>query len=129
MNVQKSKFLIASITMALAVAIGAFGAHGVKPYLSEYGTEIYKTGNFYHFIHGIALFIAIYSINNTKKLNIVFYGFLIGIILFSGSLYFLALKETISFVQSWFGAITPLGGLLFIISWLVMGFNIFIKKN
>lgn len=129
MNVQKTKYLIASIVMALAVALGAFGAHGLKPYLTEYGTGIFKTANFYHFIHGIALFIVLYSVKSTKMLNWIFYGFLAGILLFSGSLYLLALKDVLGFVQPWFGAITPLGGLMFIISWLAIGLNIFLKKN
>lgn len=128
MNVQKTKLFIACITMAAAVALGAFGAHGLKQHLTSYGKDIYETANFYHFIHGFALFLTVFVLKG-KILNYVFYGFIAGIFLFSGSLYLLALKDVLSIVQAWFGAITPIGGLLFIISWLIMGFNIFLKKS
>ncbi len=116
--------------MALAVAIGAFGAHGLKPHLDTYGLDIYKTANFYHFIHGIALFITLILGKNlsNKSLNGIFYIFILGIVLFSGSLYVLSLKSILSSIPGWFGAITPLGGLCFIAGWIGLGLNFFQKK-
>jgi len=114
--------------MALAVALGAFGAHGLKPLLSSYHLEIYKTANFYHFIHGIALFL---SIIISKQLAIKansFYIFLVGIGLFSGSLYILALQSIFPKIPGWMGAITPLGGMAFIIGWMLLGFKSLKKK-
>ena len=111
--------------MALAVAIGAFGAHGLKPLLSDYHLEIFKTANFYHFIHGIALFISILIQQNTssKTSNATFYSFIAGIILFSGSLYILSLQSIYPNIPGWLGAITPLGGLAFIIGWSLIAFE------
>lgn len=111
--------------MALAVAIGAFGAHGLKPRLDSYGLDIYKTANFYHFIHGIGMFIALVLSKNfsNKSLSSIFYSFVLGIVLFSGSLYILALKAMFPGIPGWLGAITPFGGLCFIVGWVLMGIN------
>lgn len=116
--------------MALAVTIGAFGAHGLKPHLDTYSLEVYKTANFYHFIHGMALFLVLIlqGKNNEKPLNVSFNLFLIGLVLFSGSLYILSLKVVFPSIPGWMGAITPLGGLLFIGGWLMISIHFF-KKN
>ena len=110
--------------MTLAVAIGAFGAHGLKPLLSAYHLDIFKTANFYHFIHGLALFITIILsviLNQTKILK-AFIFFIVGILLFSGSLYTLALQSVFENIPGWMGAITPFGGLSFIIGWVLLGY-------
>ena len=116
--------------MALAVMIGAFGAHGLKPHLDAYSLDIYKTANFYHFIHGLGLFVVLILQGKTlhKKLNLAYYLFLGGFILFSGSLYILSLKSVFPSIPGWMGAITPLGGLLFIGAWLMIAITFF-KKN
>lgn len=116
--------------MALAVMIGAFGAHGLKPYLDAYSLDIYKTANFYHFIHGIGLFLVLILQGKEpiKLLNVSFYFLLGGLVLFSGSLYILSLKSVFSGIPGWMGAITPLGGLLFITAWILVAYNFF-KKN
>jgi uncharacterized membrane protein YgdD (TMEM256/DUF423 family) len=116
--------------MALAVMIGAFGAHGLKPHLDAYRLDIYKTANFYHFTHGLGLFLVLIlqGKNSVKKLNIAFYLFLAGIVLFSGSLYLLSLKSVFPNIPGWMGAITPLGGLFFIGGWLMIALHFF-KKN
>ena len=118
----KKFFQITSLLMALAIAIGAFGAHGLKPYLDNYGLEIYAKGTAYQFYMTLGLFgISFISIltNGSKKTKTAFYLVLFGMIIFSFSLYILALSKII-----WLGAITPIGGSLMIIGWLVLFFAI-----
>ena len=106
-----------SIFAMLSVILGAFGAHSLKNYLSEYSLSIFQTGVFYQFIHSLGiLFIALlsYSIENID-FNLSIWFFILGIILFSGSLYILAISDI-----KWLGAITPIGGMFFILGWLVL---------
>ena len=109
----------------LAVVLGAFGAHGLKNILNQYSREVYTTANFYHFIHSLAIiFIAILNTQyNDINLSYSFYFFLFGIIIFSGSLYILAITGI-----KWLGAITPIGGVLFILGWGYIMFT-FCKHN
>ena len=109
--------MAASIMLALAVAIGAFGAHGLKSHLSEAVLQTYKTGVEYHFYHALGLLLvgllAMYMPNVYLKWSAIFLS--TGIILFSGSLYVLSITGI-----KWFGAITPLGGLSFIAGWVML---------
>lgn len=103
--------------MALAIAIGAFGAHGLKAILDEALMKIYQTGVQYHFYNTLGLFvIAVVStfMPNSKKIVVAGYLLFIGTIIFSCSLYLLVLLRL-----SWLGAITPIGGTLMIIAWLL----------
>jgi len=112
-----------AFSCALAVIIGAFGAHGLKDVLiTEYSRDIYDKGNFYHFIHSFALIIngILSQTFNQIDLSISGYLFLIGIILFSFSLYALAITDI-----KILGAVTPLGGVCFIIAWLYISFKIY----
>ncbi|WP_368503036.1 DUF423 domain-containing protein [Alkalihalophilus sp. As8PL] len=111
--------LMGSIVMALSVAIGAFGAHGLEPRLSERMMKNYQTGVQYHMIHGIGLIIVglvALKLTSSSMLNGAGWSFLIGIILFSGSLYAMALTGVTKL-----GAITPIGGLAFIVGWVLLG--------
>ena len=102
-----------SLHMALAVILGAFAAHALKSVLDEYSTEVYKTGNFYHFIHSLALIMAgLLQQQFDVDLTFTGYSFFFGMVIFSGSLYSLALTGI-----KGLGAITPIGGLLFIVGW------------
>lgn len=107
----------AAIFGALAVAIGAFGAHGLKPMLEASGRlETFETAVKYHFYHSLALFgLGILALVRPewKKLSLGYWGFSLGILIFSGSLYVLCLSGI-----TWLGAITPLGGVAFILGWL-----------
>lgn len=108
--------------LALAVAIGAFGAHGLKGKITDHYLTVFETANRYHFIHGIGMALSIYILNQyatPKDLRRVFLLFFAGIILFSGSLYILSIADLIGQPGLKFmGAITPIGGLLFIAAWL-----------
>lgn len=109
---------IGSIFMALSVAIGAFGAHGLEPRLSEKMMKNYQTGVQYHMIHSVGLLAAgIIALKLTTSSLVTGAGwsFIIGIILFSGSLYTMALTGITKL-----GAITPFGGVAFIIGWILL---------
>jgi len=113
MNDKKLWIIISAISGFTAVAIGAFGAHGVREKLSAEMIEVYKTGVFYQFIHTIVLLIlSLTSFFNTKISSIFF---LLGIILFSFSLYIYSTSG-----ERIFAMITPLGGLCFLIGWILI---------
>ena len=99
----------------LSVVIGAFGAHGLESTIKD-KMDVYKTGVQYQMFHSLALLIVgLLSISLSKNLDIVGYIFSIGIVLFSGSLYLIAVKKL-----SFMGMITPIGGALFIIGWILL---------
>ena len=114
---SKLILMTASILLALAVAIGAFGAHGLKSHISVEMMQIYKTGVEYHFYHALGLlFIGVLSVSYPSGLlNWSAIMLAVGIILFSGSLYVLAITGI-----NWLGAITPFGGLCFIAGWVLL---------
>ncbi len=97
----------------LAVAIGAFGAHQLKDSLTPEMTEIFKTGVFYHLIHS-AVILAIGFYSNGKFFKAAIF-FSVGIILFSFSLYIYSVTSIKTFAM-----ITPLGGISFLIGWLLV---------
>jgi uncharacterized membrane protein YgdD (TMEM256/DUF423 family) len=109
----------AAIFGVLAVGIGAFGAHGLKEILTETGrAETFETAVKYHFYHSLAIFlIGILALvkPSWKKLSTAAIMMVIGILIFSGSLYFLSLTGI-----TWLGAITPLGGVAFIAGWILV---------
>ncbi len=113
----KEIIMLAALSGALAVGIGAFGAHGLEEVLAETGRkDNYETAVKYHFYHTLALLlIGVVTMIRPSWRSIQFsvWSLVFGIILFSGSLYALALTGI-----TWFGAITPLGGLGFIMGWL-----------
>lgn len=98
----------------VAVMLGAFGAHALKARLSPDLLTIWKTANEYHFYHALALVLVGILARQTRLpgLEIVAACFLAGVLVFSGSLYLMALTGT-----RWLGAITPIGGLLFLVGW------------
>jgi uncharacterized membrane protein YgdD (TMEM256/DUF423 family) len=103
--------LIAAIAGFTAVAMGAFGAHALKSVLSEHNIEVYKTAVNYHMWHALALGL-IALMPSTRLLRIAGWLFLSGIVLFSGSLYLLAILNI-----SWLGMVTPFGGIAFLMAW------------
>ncbi|WP_373495699.1 DUF423 domain-containing protein [Aquiflexum sp.] len=120
--IKLNTILIAGILGGLAVAIGAFGAHGLEAVLESNGrNETFETAVKYHFYHALALLvIGIWQRkeNTTKRLNLAAWMFFVGILIFSGSLYVLSLSGV-----SWLGAITPIGGLAFILGWLFVALS------
>jgi uncharacterized membrane protein YgdD (TMEM256/DUF423 family) len=103
----------------LAVTIGAFAAHGLKQMLDVYSLGLVETAARYQMYHALALLIvAVFSTIPqfpTRWLRLAASAFILGIVLFSGSLYLLALSGI-----KWLGAVTPLGGVAFILGWLAL---------
>jgi uncharacterized membrane protein YgdD (TMEM256/DUF423 family) len=109
-------FRVASALMLLGVVLGAFGAHGLKSRLSPESLQIWQTAVLYHFIHAGALFVCSWALTQGHaRAGNAAIVFTVGILLFSGSLYALSLSGT-----KGLGAVTPLGGLAFIIGWLLL---------
>lgn len=104
----------------LAVIFGAFGAHSLEKLVSEKQLEVWQTAVQYHFYHTLALlFLSTFSRARNKIINFSYYCFVFGILLFSGSLYVLSLKDVFGLSSvSVLGPITPVGGLFFILGWL-----------
>jgi uncharacterized membrane protein YgdD (TMEM256/DUF423 family) len=115
-------FISAAISGFLSVALGAFGAHSLKNILDEYGKSIYEKAVLYQMFHTMALFAVgvIQRLNQEISFSIAGWGFFVGIILFSGSLYLLATTNI-----KWFGAITPIGGIAFLFGWFRLVASIF----
>ena len=115
---------IAAVLLGLAVMLGAFGAHGLRARLDAYSMGIYEKAVFYHFIHALGLLV----VSILPKLGAlrpstgawVCWLLAVGILLFSGSLYLLALTGVRTL-----GAITPLGGLAFIAAWFALAWGLF----
>lgn len=121
-NNSKKFLAIASIMMALAIAIGAFGAHGLKSIVSEQMLKVYNTGVQYHFYNTLGLLVLALVLNfkpQSKKLVVASWMILVGMIIFSFSLYALVILNI-----PILGAITPIGGTLLIVSWILVSYAI-----
>ena len=120
---HKTFLLTAAALGALAVALGAFGAHALRRVAPETAVSIFETGVRYQFYHVFALLVAGLLYNNSSDKWMLWAGnlFIAGIILFSGSLYILTyLKASQKTGFDWIGIITPVGGLAFIAGWVCM---------
>ncbi|NAS31302.1 DUF423 domain-containing protein [Flavobacteriaceae bacterium R38] len=127
---NKTILSIAALFGFLAVLIGAFGAHGLKELLPEENLITFETGVRYQMYHAIVLlFLGITDIFREKTKRILFYFFVIGVLLFSGSIYGLATNELSGFDFKKIGFITPIGGSLLIIGWGIMFYNFIKLKN
>lgn len=112
--------------MLLSVALGAFGAHVLEPIIGPDAVGTYETGVHYHMIHGIAMILAAAASGlggDHNRLRWAGRLFLIGIVLFSGSLYLLSTAG-----WSWLGPVTPLGGVAFLAGWLMLALGV-LKKS
>ena len=107
---------VAAALCFIAVALGAFGAHALKPLIERNGMlEVWNKAVFYHFVHAIVvLLLAFFGATNRATCSL----FCAGILLFSGSLYTMVLTNL-----HWLGAITPLGGLCFLAGWVWLIFT------
>jgi uncharacterized membrane protein YgdD (TMEM256/DUF423 family) len=118
---KKNAFVISCIIMALAVGLGAFGAHALKDSLTADQLHVWRTATLYQFVHGLALLVMsiLYRFRPSKWLWAAIISFLLGVILFSGSLYLLT-----SLGWSWLGPVTPIGGLALILGWIFAIFGL-----
>lgn len=126
---NRKQLMICSLLGILAVVLGALGAHKLQVFLTPVQLNSWETGVQYHFIHNLALLAIALSGRQDKWLSRAFYGFAIGIVLFSGSLYFLALKSYMGIGDiGLLGLLTPLGGVFLIAGWAML-FILALKKN
>lgn len=116
----KNWLVLASLVMALAVILGAFGAHGLEKVLSEKQLATWQTAVFYHFVHGLVLLVL--SLGALVKTELHFRGIkaglLLGLILFSGSLYAWVLSGWLPLVF-----VTPIGGTIWVGVWLWLAYQ------
>lgn len=117
--------LVAAINGFLAVTLGAFGSHGLKGKIPDAMLAVWHTAVQYHFYHVIALLLVSLVAQKglpSPWLNASSWGFTVGLILFCGSLYGIALGG-----PKWLGPITPLGGLSFMVGWLCLAYHALVK--
>ena len=129
---NKRFLLIAVVVGALSVILGAFGAHGLKQLVDDNALKIFETAVRYQFYHvfALALTAILYKEFSAKYLYYAGWFFIIGIILFSGSLYMLTYRAATNMDGlNWVGPITPIGGLFFIMGWVCLALAIAGKKS
>ena len=117
----KTLLLFGLFFCGLSVLMGAFGAHALKEKLSEYSMSIYDKAVFYQVFHAIGILVVsiLGQLFNTQDFNTSGWLFIIGILLFSGSLFILSVTGL-----KWLGAITPIGGVIFIAGWFLLFFKV-----
>ena len=128
MTLSRKWIGVAAFLGMLAVALGAFAGHGLEHRLSASALATFKTANQYHFYHVGALFFALLSgvcfKLNQRAVHVAVIGFAAGIILFSGSLYLLALTG-----ERLFAFITPVGGVVWIGAWAALALSSVLKRG
>ncbi|MCH2043549.1 MAG: DUF423 domain-containing protein [Saprospiraceae bacterium] len=125
MKKLKERIIISTAILGiLGVIIGAFGAHGLKPHLEAVGRlNAFETGVEYHFYHTLGMGLLAALCTNRQQDKFLVWAmrcFIIGILFFSGSLYLLSCRDLIGANLLWLGPITPIGGLFFIVGWLML---------
>ena len=121
---NKKSATLAAVYGTLAVALGAFGAHALEPRLAKHGMVVaWRTAVDYQMWHSLVLLILIFSGLSSTPARAAIVCYFVGIPLFSGSIYCLALSG-----PGWLGPITPLGGALLIIGWLLLTIAIYRQK-
>jgi uncharacterized membrane protein YgdD (TMEM256/DUF423 family) len=123
---SRNFILIGAVFAALSVAAGAFGAHSLKAIIPAEMLTVFETAARYQMYHALALLIVGGMASHVPERDIRIAGwcFVTGIVLFSGSLYIVALTGT-----RWVGAITPLGGAAFLAGWIALAWNLWQKKG
>lgn len=123
---------VGAFLAAIAVTFGALGSHLLKDTLTEVDLTVFEIGVRYQFYHALAILItaAIYAQHHRKGLKWTYRFFLAGIFFFSGSLFALALSDVITGTRmTWLGAVTPIGGVFFIVGWISFFLTFFGKKK
>lgn len=122
--------LLGAIVMGLlAIVLGAFGAHGLEKLVPADAVDSFETGVRYQMYHALLLlFLGTWNALNLKKLKMVFRLVVIGVILFSGSIYLLSINSLVAFDFKTIALLTPLGGTVLIFAWSFLGYCILAKK-
>lgn len=118
---MKALLLLGALNAALAVMLGAFGAHGLKARVDASLLDIWATASQYHFLHALALLLVGVLARQYDSTSIATAGWVLfaGMLVFSGSLYVLVLSG-----ERWLGAVTPLGGTAMIVGWLLLAWSL-----
>ena len=127
MNSQTRKLIIAGAVFGfLFVALGAFGAHGLKTLMSAEQQAWFRTGNLYLGIHAMAIIFCgiLHHLFLTRSIAMSGWLFLTGILIFTGTLFLMALGG-----PRWLGAVTPIGGTLFLIGWGTLVYGILKSRS
>lgn len=129
-GVMSKKIIItASLCGALAVILGAFGAHGLKNLVDAYSLSIWTKGVEYQFYHTFAL-LFLSQLKPDKYVNLAYWFFTFGMLLFSGSLYVLATRTLSDLaIANFAGPVTPVGGLLLILGWVMLFLSALNSRN
>jgi len=118
---ERRLLVLASLLLTLAVLTGALGAHGLKTVVLPAQLAVWQTAVLYHWVHGLGLLAIaalaprIGGLPDSRSLRLAAWCLFWGIVFFSGSLYVLVLTDT-----PWLGAMTPIGGILWIAGWLLL---------
>ncbi|MCZ4407538.1 DUF423 domain-containing protein [Cryomorphaceae bacterium 1068] len=133
-SIEKSTIAIGALSMAMAVILGALGAHALEALISAEQLDSFKTGVRYQVWHSLALIVLGFSgskLLSTKNFKILSSLFIGGIIFFSISIYLLSTRDLLG-IESWksvLGPITPIGGLLLIVGWLFFAYRAWTAKK
>jgi uncharacterized membrane protein YgdD (TMEM256/DUF423 family) len=127
-NFSRMTYILGSLSAGLGVALGAFGAHGLKNSISSEMLVTFETGVRYQMYHSLALLATAWASTTFSQTNIVGFriaawSFSAGILLFCGSLYLLSIAGA-----HWLGAVTPLGGVAFLIGWTALIWTLWRKR-
>lgn len=121
---------IAAILGAIAIVLGAFGAHGLKKLISPESIIVFETGVKYQMYHALfLLFLGSTPLVTDKAKNVILLLIISGVALFSGSVYFLACNDLFSFDFKKIGIVTPIGGLLLILGWVALFLHLIKQKR
>lgn len=127
---DKKMVITASFLTGVTIALGAFGAHGLKNIVDASALNTFETGVRYQMYHCLAILVLGLAPSIPEKIKkTVFWLFIVGIVFFSGSIYLLALNTVLPFDAAKIGFITPIGGLLFIIGWFWFAYSLLTLKK
>jgi uncharacterized membrane protein YgdD (TMEM256/DUF423 family) len=116
---MKNSIAIGAYSMAFAIILGAFGAHGLKNMVSANSVEIFNKAVYYQVIHSLGIMVTAYVLKGEKALKTLRMLFLSGIVGFSGSLYLLTFADMLPLaLKQVVGPVTPIGGVFFVASWV-----------
>ena len=120
-SLSQQFLVLGTVFAGVAVAAGAFGAHGLSKTLDEHRLQVFDTATRYQMYHAVGLCIVAWAIDRYPRQRLEQTGWLftLGILLFSGSLYVVSLAGI-----RWMGAVTPIGGAAFLAGWLLFGWRI-----
>lgn len=119
---HKTLMFTGALLTALAIMMGAFGAHALKGYLSEEMLSVYKTAFEYHMYHALGMLLVGLLLKQYPTATLITWSgsmMIVGILLFCGSLYILSITGS-----RWLGAVTPFGGVAFVIAWLLLAIGL-----